>query len=347
MCIYLKNESGLTYIAEDHIISAALGGVSCLPKEFVSDKFNNLISKLEQDFIREGIVSIPRTVFGPGKRGNLNAAKATKSNVHLITTKEHATAKFAIGYTKLGYIIEIPSLQLNIKNGTVQFSIQNTEDFIFNDAISAFKTKCSDIGNVRIKTTYDDIIPEGIILFGIENGIEENSNCFVFKNSKTEFELSLKKIADIGSSINFDNSMPITRGYMPVGHGTSKFSSDHLRIFAKTAFNFLAHSKGKEFVLHENFDPIRNWIVNGEGDPNILLTNSLPLSAPLPQDAHAILISSTNKSIYATVLFYEFLGVNIILADNFSEGISTDGLICDWRKKKEYRLFDYILSIQN
>jgi len=49
MCIYYKDRKNLHYAKQEHIVSAAIGGIKKLPKGYVSDEFNSGISKLEQD----------------------------------------------------------------------------------------------------------------------------------------------------------------------------------------------------------------------------------------------------------------------------------------------------------
>lgn len=53
MCIYYKDRKNLHYAKQEHIVSAAIGGIKKLPKGYVSNEFNSGISKLEQDSLGE------------------------------------------------------------------------------------------------------------------------------------------------------------------------------------------------------------------------------------------------------------------------------------------------------
>src|SRR5580658_987513 len=101
MCIYYKYRDGLHYGSGEHIIPAAIGGKKKLPSGYVSNEFNNDISKLEQEFIRESFVAMAREVQGPGKRGKLGDKFATKSKVHVVRNVDDDRL-FALGYIKMG-----------------------------------------------------------------------------------------------------------------------------------------------------------------------------------------------------------------------------------------------------
>lgn len=51
--------------------------------------------------------------------------------------------------------------------------------------------------------------------------------------------------------------------YLPKDHLRANFKTDYFRICGKIAFNFLAFVKGEEFVKHEQFNGLRNWIATG------------------------------------------------------------------------------------
>ena len=89
MCIYYKGRDGLTYNQQEHILPAGLGGKTKLPKGFVSDQFNNDISKLEEEVMRGSLIALARQFEGPGKRGKLGEKHETKSKVLLTADEEN------------------------------------------------------------------------------------------------------------------------------------------------------------------------------------------------------------------------------------------------------------------
>ena len=115
-CIYSKKtEPDVHFKKQEHIFPASLGGLSKLPKGYVSDEINEKFSsELEIEFMREGIISIPRQFMGPGTRGNIsNIKKATQSKVHLMKDDGN---RYALGYVVLGKPIHIKQIIFNFDN---------------------------------------------------------------------------------------------------------------------------------------------------------------------------------------------------------------------------------------
>src|SRR5437016_4825540 len=101
MCIYYTDRNDLTYSGQEHVIMAGLGGSARHPNGYVIDQFNNDISKLEQDFLRESIISVPRQIVGPSSRGRLTSKYETKSKVHVL--RNYAVENdISLGYIKRG-----------------------------------------------------------------------------------------------------------------------------------------------------------------------------------------------------------------------------------------------------
>lgn len=81
MCIYLGQNSNFTYIAQEHVLPAALGCCSKLGKGVVSDEANKYFSTIERDVIGHSLIQVPRIISGPGKRGKLSAKYVTTLGV--------------------------------------------------------------------------------------------------------------------------------------------------------------------------------------------------------------------------------------------------------------------------
>jgi hypothetical protein len=116
MCIYLGENSELHYDSAEHIIPAGLGGIKKLPIVYVSREFNRLISKSEQGFLRNSIISMPRQIIGPGKRGSSTNIKATKSLINVFK-QQTDKGSLSLGYIQLGKPVEIPHIVLNNTTG--------------------------------------------------------------------------------------------------------------------------------------------------------------------------------------------------------------------------------------
>jgi len=346
MCIYYKEIDTLTYTAGEHIFPAALGGIQKLSKDFVSSEFNNAISGLELDFIRNSFVAVARQVEGPGKKGKLSDRYATKSTVSVIESAADKTI-LALGYIKKGKLYEIPQVLLNTDTAKFAISFDSTAVTDIAKAIADFKGKCSEAELLKIKIIDSELLPMNQIILGIDDSVETNFNCFFAKHPSATTRLSVEKIKAIGNALQYDGTEPQRKKYMPRSTGQIKFSVDFFRIYGKIAFNFLAFLKGQEFVMATAFDQVRNWIANGGANKFAALNtaNFNPLKEmkiELPESCHHVLIYKIENRLFATIHLYEALSVDIELDPNYTGKFSTDGFICDWKNRKEYKLFEYI-----
>lgn len=347
MCLYYKDRTELTYGSGEHIFPAAIGGIQKLPDDFVSSEFNNDISRLELDFIRNSFVSVARQLEGPGKRGKLADRFATKSPVIVIESVVDKNV-LALGFIKKGRLYEIPHFLLNIDTGELAISFDSIQFTDIAKAIEEFKEKCDKAELLKIKNISSELLPVNQILFGIDDKVEENFNCFFAKHPAAVTEtISIEKIKTIGKILQYNGKEPQRMKYMPQSTGKIKFSLDFFRIYGKIAFNFLALLKGRKFVMSTAFDSVRNWIANGGENKYAALNkeNFNPLKEmkiELPAACHHVLIYKIENRLFATIHLYEALSVDIVLSSNFTGQFSTDGFICDWKNRKEYRLFDYI-----
>lgn len=165
-------------------------------------------------------------------------------------------------------------------------------------------------------------------------------------NKELELEIAnfVKKLIE---SKTFENP---TIGYEtahPIVHQTLEFDDRYFRVCAKTLFNYLAFVKGREFILQDCFDPIRDWIVNGGENTFAKLigeTKDFPL-AFFPDQAHTLVITQTENRLIGQISFYgaEFKTL-VELSNNFMSLFNLEGFICDWQKRQEYEIHDYLKS---
>ncbi|CAG5017821.1 hypothetical protein DYBT9275_05853 [Dyadobacter sp. CECT 9275] len=172
MCIYYINREDLTYESAEHILMAGIGGMKTLPKEYVSTQFNNDISKIEQEFLRESLISLPRQFLGPGKRGSLNPKYQSRSKVHLL--RDSTDSEFSLGYMQKGTPYLIPQFKLNLNNGEIKIIINNNKPDKSNAILDNFHRNLQNPETLQIKRIIDNRLPENIIFFGIQDGIEEH-----------------------------------------------------------------------------------------------------------------------------------------------------------------------------
>ncbi|MCW6079680.1 HNH endonuclease [Clostridium sporogenes] len=342
-CIYLKKtEPEVTFKSEEHIIPAGIGGIRKLNNGMVSDQFNTgIFSSIELDFMRNSIVALPRQFQGPGKRGALTEKKATKSNIHIMS-KSDEFDDVSLGYIKLGKPHQIPQLKItnqsNIQIIFDQYDGDYTNQLVkFIEVLKTF--------NGRYNTLVESNIPMNQILLG---------------NYKGKWYLGIRDeqtippLVDIISKL-INNTSILSE--QPKYDKVQVISCQHMefdmekfyRVCAKIAFNFLASSHGSDFVLNEQFDPIRNWIVNGGDNKFINLINKDKKIFEynlFPDEAHKIFITKDQNSLMGLLSLYGgVFEISILLCDNFSESFYIDGYICDWMNKKEYTLIEYLKTL--
>ena len=323
MCIYYSKRSNLNYTKQEHIIPAGIGGILKLPKGYVSDEFNNDISKLEMEFLREGILSMPRQILGPGKRGSLSENKATKSKVHLISGV-YSRDQYALGFTSVGKVYEIPHLIWNTNTGESIFSF-NKSNKEAEEVINEFQEKCKEAEKLKIKIIITDKLPNDTVILGIQHGIEKNFDCFFAKNQANGYVINAEKIKKIGAGMTFNNS-PKAEKYLPKAHLKANFKTDYFRVYGKIAFNFLAFVKGEEFMKHGQFNALRNWIANGGEYDFVRVDNKsvnplLKLGIDPPKDAHFIYFTGSGPTLISQVFLYGGYSVILLLSSKLTEGL--------------------------
>ena len=199
---------------------------------------------------------MPRIFVGPGKRGSLSESKATKSKIQLIKNPD-GQVPYSLGYTILGKTNEIPTLLINTKDRSCYLSCDKKQNIDPYAIIKDYKTKCLTDGWLKIKTTDTNGLPTNIVLIGIMEQIEENFNCFIFRNPENTLGISSERIKAIANGTNFDNKEPEHLKYMPQVQDTVDFKIEYFRVLGKIAFNALALLKGKDFVMAPHFDGVR------------------------------------------------------------------------------------------
>ncbi len=349
MCIYYKNRSGLHYNSKEHIFPAGIGGVFSLASGIVSDEFNNGISKLEQSFLRDSFVGIGRQIEVPGKRGSLDPQKATKSKVHLIVDTADSSA-FSIGYVMLHRTHEIPQALVDTSTGHLSFSFNKSGNSDHTKVLSEFAATCGNFQDLKIRIIKDDRLPKTLVLFGIAENVEENFNAFFVIHSQSKAKPTAELINTFGKSVANSKNEPASKTYLPQSHLQAKFDIEHFRVHAKIAFNALAFLKDQHFVLADRFDPVRNWIANGGYNSFAYVNNQPSLflddEGKSPRNIHYVLFTALNRSLMAQVCFYGTLKTDIILCDNFSEGM-LDGIICDWTIHRDLTFVDFMKELDS
>ena len=366
-CIYLKNRNSddLTFVKHEHIIPAALGGIKTLPIGYVSDEINEFFSKeLELSFTRRSTISLFRSFDGPGHRGNLSDKKAVKSPISIIKS-DSDTNILELGYIQKGKPYSLAQVIIDKKNTSkYNFSLPLNANI---DTLLTFKRftgkytllKSTEIESGKVLLGYDIYKEKGKGKDKIKWYLGINKSDFIPTDLLDDFTKNLDKI--IQSYL--DNSVEMNKkNFQPKFNLELSFNmDDFFRVYAKTAFNFLAYTFGQEIALLDCFDPIRKWIISGgknkfvsfSENQEISFTDVKTLRPYLNNKSHCILIDIYNNTLYALVSFYGEAPKKIILSDNISNYENyflsrfMSMLICNWEEREEYTLLEKLNSVLN
>ncbi|EMH2709940.1 hypothetical protein SI855_002685 [Clostridioides difficile] len=318
VCIYSKkSEPEANFKKQEHIFPASLGGLRKLPKGYVSDEINEKFSKeLEVEFTRDSFLSILRQFIGPGSRGNVNnPKKATQSKVHVLECED---GSYILGYIESGRPFGIEQIIFNLEKG------------ILSDSVITSRSKCENITDLLEKllqldysnTTVikDSYIPKNKIMLGFKEYQEKGrgsikQKCFIGHNPeitisdelKDKMEILIKKLYEnsIGKEDNSIVESQHVKSYQSIRFDIEKF----YRTCAKIAFNYVASVVGQEIVLGEEFDDIRNYIVNG-GNGNFVIDVNAIVELKAKQRTnylgvkHSIIAFSVENEIIVFLSFY-------------------------------------------
>jgi hypothetical protein len=338
-CIYLKRtEPDVSFLSEEHIFPAAIGGIQKLPLNYVSHDCNNYFSSMELTFMRNSLIAISRQFHGPGKRGNLNPKNATKSNVSLMARVDDPNS-ISLGYISLGQPFNISQIKIN-KLGTCTFKADSSLGDGSKLLVDFMKSLEGFNGKYILHE--DERISENEFILGYQDG-----KWYVALSNK-EFENKLNSCVEaLLLQKPLSNKIPEYSKSLTSVMQTLKFDDTYFRVCAKIIFNYLAFSKGQDFVLNSCFDPLRDWIVNGgENKFAVLIGKEFILPFPIPDLSHKFYIIQDGKSLRSIISFYgDSFATQVDLCENFEGSFEIDGFICDWKERKEYTWGEFILKL--
>lgn len=348
MCIYYTDRNDLTYGSGEHIIPAGLGGIKKLPDDVVSMEFNKDISVLETWFLRDSIINAVRQVVGPGSRGKMGPKHESKSKVHLLEDLPGA-GELAVGYIKKGKPRLITYFSFDSISQALNYGMENTPGLDVARAIESLAMVLDKPLELKIKTIIDNRLSASIVYLGHQKGIDSKFDTFYFKNAENTMEAVDLPYVLLAHSFRNSQGAQQAKESKVKSSQTLNWKEDYLRVFAKVCFNFLADIKGKAYALQPCFDPIRKWIAAGGANHFAqLLKVDMELLKEMdiawPDYAHIVLLIPEGGKLYGVCSFYKSYTVQVVLTDNLPAHFSMDGLICDWRARKEYRFAQYVLQ---
>ena len=343
MCIYFKNNPELTYKEKEHIFPAGLGGITTLSKGLVSDQANSLFSKLEINFMNCSLVSLYRSLLGPGTRNG----KKGKPRTPTVTIGKQTNGDIVLSYTFRGQPIILNQIHIlkQDKKTNVKIHVENNENNINkNEFINELK-------KFNGKYTYinSNIISKSDLIIGYYN-----NHFYIAKNEITrpkEDEIKLL-INEFISFFRKNDSQFTVEINNITQHYTGYENNDTHRVYAKIAFNVLAFLKGEEFVQQNEFDDFRRWIITGDFEEKHLVNfggENNPICEQMPNFSHYCIFYNYSNYLFVEISLYNSVKYVLKIGKLPEKAFNfiCDGFICDWKNKKEYKLFDYIDIISN
>lgn len=338
MCIYLGKDKRLTYDSQEHILPAALGCCTKLEKGVVSDQANAYFSPIERDIIQKSLIQLPRIIKGPGKRGKLEPKYATTSNVCPIKYN----GENSLGYMKGQHGHIISQFIIDSENN-IHFHYQSDEKSDVQNEILKLKQHIVSMGEkyVPVEMPKDD---ERIYIAYFKNKIHIGFHDNLSEERITEIKDIFKK--------DFSQRKQ-SKGY---GQISATIEIQHnLRnlciIAAKSAINTLAYLKGAEYITQT--DEFRNIIKQVMSDNDEIFNNvkgigfegveKIRQRLHLNNDELACVLFEESKQLKAKVFFYEY-GFDVFLSNEskLPHNIILDGIVSDWKNRKDYRYIDYL-----
>ncbi len=340
MCIYLGEQAGLTYHKREHIFPAAIGGIHMLEKGWVSDQANEFFSPLELHVFRKSFVNFVKAYEGPGERGYTgeNPKKTPKTGISLGTDEK---GEWFLGYVSYGkpYCI----MQLHRKGEgsyKVFYSREAGNEFDFIKAMRAF--------NGKFVTIISKEFPKDEFIIGFHD-----KKYFV---AASERNISMEQIqTELTAFLSaFDGEKKVT---IKSGEENSQVelqlqmeeTYSEERVFAKIALNVLANHKGKEYVEDSRFDEIKSFILGENLDNREMHLPKINLEKNIfPEKSHWCVFLQEDGRLLAIVCLYNMISHCIdlgVATDDLGKGTWPDGMICDWRNKKEYTFMEWMVEM--
>lgn len=360
-CIYTKESApAATFQSREHVIPACIGGIAKLPEGYVSDAVNHRFSIWEKSFAREYTVGLMRMFFGPvGRRKHQR-----KERISVLINIE--SQRVCLGYLRLGKPFPIHQLHMQadaftrpepvVLGITLAYSAEEATETILAGFLEQLKQYGETTSPVIIKS---DKIPQGERLLGYHNkcwylGIPKSENGDTTKKHAAHTVSMLRELT-VETILTDNRNTPLYREEQVALYQEMAFNwIDILRVYAKIAFNCLAFLKGRDYVLQEAFDPLRQAILTGEQiayyvrySGNAAFLQELfhtPNAVRFGAHLHMVLITDIREVLAAAVCLYGSANpVFVILAEQKPEPYGAmDGYVCDWENKRELNFISFV-----
>ena len=381
LCIYTnKDDTQAHFKNQEHIIPACIGGMKKLPKGYVSDEVNTLFSGLELKLARNSPITLVRMFVGPGKRGSHNPKRRGGASKIVSVMQSDETGEYSLGYMRVGVPITIDQIHMvYLEGGKRQtsfcFDTETVDEDHFQERVAEWIHELAEFdGQATILQKKE--MPENEVILGKESGrwyLATSTDKEEVLKEELMKDLRLLGTANEKGLLNASNadaqenkSSGIVDLQMPHkgrNHVTSDIRQEidlyaYYRVVAKIAFNCLAEVRGREYVMQQKFDPVREAILTGKDIERMVMMpgkenshadvlNKLENAKGFGVWRHMICITRIPNGLVAEVMLYgDATPMFVVLSkEDCRDFGEMDGYVCDWENRREMRFLEYIGEI--
>lgn len=382
LCIYTnKDDTQAHFKNQEHIIPACIGGMKKLPKGYVSDEVNTLFSGLELKLARNSPITLVRMFVGPGKRGSHNPKRRGGASKIVSVMQSDETGEYSLGYMRVGAPITIDQIHMVYLEGgkrqtSFRFDTETVDEDHFQERVAEWIHELAEFDG-QATMLQEEGMPENEIILGKESGRwylavptgggEETLKANLIKELRLLGAAYEQELLNQSGACLQDKRPTGIEGFGTAHRAENHVTSDirqeidlyaYYRVVAKIAFNCLAEVRGREYVMQQKFDPIRETILTGEEiDKIVLMPGREKTNADVLEKLenakgfgvwrHMICITQIPNGLVAEVMLYG--GANpmvVVLSEEDCRDFGEmDGYVCDWENRREMRFLDYLGEI--
>ncbi|WP_057912756.1 hypothetical protein [Peribacillus muralis] len=297
---------------------------------------------------------------GPGKRGSFNVKKIKNPIVRVLKKEEGSPEDFLLGFIFTGMHYIIPQIIINFDGDKIStnymsntLSEKSVDDFPQNLTkmlMHFFKSKKRFYKQVIMPFFY---MPYRNNKHFVNIGYYQGKWYVATSHKQLNMDfVALTVLPMLNKPLQESNKLNkpelldnvILKYKDRIDTDASKFYF----LYLKTAFNALTLFKGTDFISNEFFDEIRESIIELKDVKKFVLPNDKVMyeteigeyAKNIPDKAHYVIISSRDNMLIAYVSFYGEIPGRFKLTDKYQGEDFIDGLICDWKNRKELRFED-------
>ena len=221
--------------------------------------------------------------------------------------------------------------------------------------------------------------PTGTVTYTLKDGSVKTTNILNTEDEEETLKANLiKELRLLGAAYEqelLNQSGACLQDKRPTGiegFGTAHRAENHVtsnmrqeidlyayyRVVAKIAFNCLAEVRGREYVMQQKFDPVREAILTGKDIEQMVMMpgkenshadvlNKLENAKGFGVWRHMICITRIPNGMVAEVMLYgDATPMFVVLSkEDCRDFGEMDGYVCDWENRREMRFLEYIGEI--